>query len=704
MKHFRVISLLVLCLAVLATACGSDVPPPASKLDNPRGSGGKGHAGAQTGGGGTDDTDGGGGTSTGGRSGAGGRGGSGGKSGSAGAAGSAGGSDADGGVDGPLVTITSPVAVDDPNGDVIANGKDSVTQNTVVVTCTAKPKEKGASLVDGSSVSLEMLDASDKLVGMPQPGAPSAADPSEYSTKFVFTNVPNGKVSFRCTAKDLAGKSSTDTVSTFVDQGPTITHHEPVANSAHPLLNDLFVSFTVDEAPLLLSGDNGAEVASVSLSINGVAIDALKSKGAGDYRISVSLADSSNGSASVSITAKNARGVTRTDTYFFIVDSKGPDITITSPVRGAIIGGTQALEFTVKDDGSGVKKDSVTVVVNSDEKTFDGSGLWKENMGVYTFSLFSGAITNATVQIVVNIRADDLAGNSSAGTIIYYLDTSKPLVDLDPPPLQEQKKFGTSGATVCSRYFDPLGESAAGPESGVLSDWKTSSDAIVSFTKIRALAWDVANGADDRNQPQKYFSGVARSSVALYVQSDSTKGILIDSSGNGGLCDEIDTTLPVVQLAALDPTGAADYSSGLANPSTGCAAGAEPNKPDKICQGHSDLTRIIQHDQLPGGTAEDVIYAVPDIEGQCPSSQLQLASLQGVKNGWLCLAARAVDKAGNVGVSPPLRACLNAPNNGGTPECAAPASVTPPPCTRDCTAPPHFKNGIYHPDVVILPE
>src|SRR5262249_48126555 len=162
--------------------------------------------------------------------------------------------------------------------------------------------------------------------------------------------------------------------------GPTIKPNEPAPDSAHPS-SSLQVKFEVDEAPLNPSDDN-AGLDDVSLAINGQDIPGVKEvsseNGAHQYAVNVDPNDSKlfgtkglDGSTSIAITAKNARGITRTDTYQVIVDGAGPKITITSPKDGTIIGGTQLLEFTVEDMGSGVRKESVKVTVNSDEHVFD---------------------------------------------------------------------------------------------------------------------------------------------------------------------------------------------------------------------------------------------------------------------------------------------------------------------------------------------
>jgi hypothetical protein len=676
MKHIGLIGFFVLGLSGLTTACGDDRPPPA---DPSHGTGGKKVEPRETGGAG--------GKSTGGRSGAGG---------SAGQdTAGAGGADAGNGM-GPVVTVTNPVAVDNPDdGHIVANGVDGVQANTVTAKCTAEPKEAV------SSVTLEMLDADGKLVGAAQPGMPStSAGMIEYFAKFTFTNVKNGTVSFRCTAKDKAGNSGSDTISTFVDQGPTIERAEPAAGSPHAV-GELPINFTVKKAPLLASSDNGAEVASVSLSVNGTDVESEKVKTAGDrnglYQLNLDLGDfippGLNGPVPISIAAKNERGVTRTDTYDFIVDGKGPEIKINKPTQEAIIGGDQLLEFTVTDPGSGVNKTSVVVNVNNIDYAFgDNPALWTENMGAYTFKLGAVTANRATVQLVVIISARDLAGNKSGDTSsLYYLDNAPPRVDLDPRELVESKKAGDNNA--CSKPFDPLGKKAT-------SDWAPYLQPpdpldFPDIREIRALVWDDGNGATGIHFVR--YSGIDSTEnpnpVKLYLQADADKGILLDSDNPpDGICDEVDTTLPPLDMYPVNPEGSASY---VGSDAVGtCVAGTETVEPKPICSEFSDLTRVIAHEQPPGlGGLVPVIYALSPTKGGCfGGSDLQTTSK--LKNGWACLAVRAVDRAKNVGVSAPMRMCVW-DGKGTPPQCATmTASGGAPSCTRKCKAPEHFNPGV----------
>jgi hypothetical protein len=584
-----------------------------------------------------------------------------------------------GAVPGPVVTITSPVAVRDPNvGPVIANDGVEVVNNTITAVCDVKAAAS-ARPVNPTSVTLEMLDANGESLEMFS-AMQSPVKSSEYSAKFVFTKVPNGKVSFRCNAEDIDGTAGTSVISTFVDHGPDITRTSPEVDSAHPL-GSLEVEFSVEEAPLA-AGDKKATVSTAALAVNGLSVDlkdAEDSAKPGHYKLHVNLADADlfptkvNGSIAISITATNARDVTNTDTYHFVVDSEGPTIEITAPKDSEIIGGNRLLEFTIEDTGAGVNKDSVVVTVNQDMHVFDNKGLWTEKDGKYTFSLDSANITGATIQINVNVRADDLAGNPAAGASgTYYLDTVPPGVDMDPPKLQEVKTSGTD--ILCSLPFDPLGN--------VTNDLQV----IQGFARIRAIAWDYTNGGP--GQALVHFAGVAPSTVKLYVQGKPDDGLLTDEDGDGA-CDDVDTTLPIKDLHPVDPEGSSAYLQTSPPISGVCTSSQDSSVPTKLCGGTSDLMRVIQHEQA-AGPAEPVVYAIPAQDGNCDPSDLQLSSMPGVtKNGWVCLAVRALDRTGNVGVSAPLRVCLSDPSLGAAPPCAA-SSVQPPSCTRKCTPPLHF--------------
>jgi hypothetical protein len=606
--------------------------------------------------------------------------------------GSGGATNHDAGALGPVITFKSPVATDDPNSGVILND----TTNTANVVCHVEQSSApGAQPIDASSVTLEMLDASmQSLTTPPQGAVPVPAQADDFSSNFVYSSVPNGRVYFRCNAKDRSGNASSAVIGTFVDHGPDVMLISPAAKQAVGL-KQLPFEFTVDAHGLLPTGDDGAAVDKVTLAIRGVDIDL---KGAedtpGHYKVTVDLSSQTlfptplNDSTVLVITATDKRGFTRTVTSTFLVDSTGPKITLdpSAPQNNDVIGGTKILTFDVTDTGSGVKTDTVQIQVNNQMPLKYGypSGAWSQNMGVYTFLLDSGAVTGATVQVNVNISAQDIAGNSSDDSqtslsVTYYLDTTPPRFDLDPKKLQELK---TTGGSACSELFDPLGDAS-------VNDLDVSTGVIT----VRALCYDDGNYVTDL--PQGRFAGIdQKNGPRLYVQGDPTKGLLTGPSN--GTCNDLDTGVPSFALTSLAAQGNAYYpaSGSVAipdevNPSQFiCGNGTDTSPPPTACNDTSDLRRIIQHEQGVAGDAEPVVYSLQS--DPCLASQLQL-NTKVTKNGWVCLAVRGLDRTGNLGVSAPIRVCLNDTHLGAAPACASMSSPEgPPSCTNGCTAPPHF--------------
>jgi hypothetical protein len=94
------------------------------------------------------------------------------------------------------------------------------------------------------------------------------------------------------------------------------------------------------------------------------------------------------------------------------------------------------------------------------------------------------------------------------------------------------------------------------------------------------------------------------------------------------------------------------------------------------------MTRVIRHAYSPG---LPVIYGVAVESGtvNCTGVTWEVASRIPPAGGWVCLAARAVDVVGNVGVSPPHRVCVDPDGNGGADPCTNPGPA--PSCTDGCT-------------------
>ncbi|HYQ14764.1 MAG TPA: Ig-like domain-containing protein, partial [Polyangiaceae bacterium] len=357
----------------------------------------------------------------------------------------------------------------------------------------------------------------------------------------------------------------------------------------------------------------------------------------------------------------------------------GPVVAFSSPVDGDVVGGTVRLSFSVTDAISGVDPSSVVVSLNDQQNTYDAtSDRWSRSGNNFTFEFDSRQVKNSKVQITVNVGAKDMVGNiSPVSAELLYLDNYPPSVDLDPSNV---RSVTVSTPVRCSGSFDPVGDDAK-------NDLGTASIAAT----FRALIWDNTNTTPEI--PQPHFSATNPASVRLYV-SDGAKPLLIDKD-HDGTCDD------VVEVAStdsidLDPVTASNTpwyrnDPGASPAPVGCALDdVDAKKPDGLCTDKkSPMWQVIQdnYNKIP------VIYARGVTSGQeCTGVAWEFAT-KLTKNGWVCFAARATDFVGNVGVSRPLRVCVDNPDFGASPPCAV-SSELPPSCTDSCTAPPRVSKGL----------
>jgi len=107
------------------------------------------------------------------------------------------------------------------------------------------------------------------------------------------------------------------------------------------------------------------------------------------------------------------------------------------------------------------------------------------------------------------------------------------------------------------------------------------------------------------------------------------------------------------------------------------------------------MSRVIEH-TMPTMTPTPVVFASGNNEDvECTGTDWEHAT-QAPGEGWICLAVRAEDLAGNIGVSRPLRLCYDDSSTGSVPDCFLDPVANPPPtCTDGCTLPPAFPDSIY---------
>jgi hypothetical protein len=608
----------------------------------------------------------------------------------------------------PLVTITSPTEVSDPN-------KGPVILDKVRVLCTATKSGAAGATFSSSTVSIEAFDSGGKSI-QKIAGTQNIEDATQFFADFNLspTLVPNGAISFKCSASDMSSPAleGSAEVKTFIDHGPTIAVTTPALPDPKSGSLDYYAlstavpfRFTVTPAPLS-DGDTQAAVDEVTLTVDSQIIDlstAEDPKKPGSYQVDIKLNDTSlfkttpSGAVAVRITASNKRTslpsdhtgpLTATLEYNFGIDGTGPVVTIISPspLNAPVVGVSVKIQFTVTDAESGEDPSTVSITLNNgDTKVYDpGSVSWTRNVDTYTYTVANTTLLNGSkIQLTVTVNAKDNSKNLSLPTTAqYWLDTTPPIVDLDPPPMEEIRPTGTGSAYYCSDKFDVLGP--ASPSDG---------DTLPSADIVRALVWDVTNFTS--GEPVLHYAGIDPTSVRLYAQDNPAQPLLIDLNGDG-ICDALategtqgvlDPPVPF-QLDALDAVGSANYTT-TSPVIAGVCADVTTNvtPPPKLCppDDNSDMTRVIDH--AISGTKEDVIYTVTSSAAdECTGKAVDLGG--NLAAGWVCLAAEADDRAGNHGISAPIIVCLTSDSNP-TPACAV-SSVAKPSCVSNCTPPGHF--------------
>ncbi len=581
------------------------------------------------------------------------------------------------------VAITAPPPAGDPNEDEVLVG------SQVDVLCTALASVAGQP-VNPATVKVALLDQEGAvLAGVDdkpiEKVATPTGEPDEYLATLPLTTAPSGPVSFRCTAEGIdAAIKGAATIDSLVDHGPTIVGKLPAVAAAHTLAGALQVEFTVAPTPLT-DDDEEAGVTAVKLFVAGVEIDAVEEDDAspGTWRASVNFQDLSlfpeppMEHTSVRIEATNGRteqAATAVLDYPFVVDGKKPVISVKSPGQNAAVKGETTVEFTVTDSGAGVDPNLVEVSLNSQapiKYSPADTTRWERDKDTYRFRFDTGQLGELSAQITVDISATDKAGNvENGGSRFLWLDNVAPVVDLDPG------NWRLKTGSACSRSFDPLGTA--------LNDGAI----IGSFAKLRALVFDETKYT---GQSIMYPSLANQASVRLYATTATSQPFLI-SKRKDGVCDSLaDGAFPFKSLSPVSIQGAAlsalDGDTPPAVTSDICSLRPPASPvPTTLCSGLSDMHVVVQHDVKQIMQNEPVVYAMGVTALTCTGGDWDPLTIDPTYQGWICYAATAADKLGNVGWSRPLRICYDNPNVAGAPECAT-SSQEPPSCTDGCTAP-----------------
>lgn len=551
--------------------------------------------------------------------------------------------------EGPVVEVLSPTApaAGDFSSDAI------VTTATLAIDCSVTANPISGDAIDGSSVVVGVeADGEIREVSAVPRGA------GVFRGSVSLADLPNGPLTVRCSAADTSPEmlANSDSVATFLDLGPRVQLLAPVADTSYA--NQADIAFVVSAAPVA-AGDTGAmpDLDAVEVRIAGQVVTDVTQQD-GTFTATLDFDGAFNpaldGPQTLTVYAPNMRApepVVREESVDFVVDSQGPAIAVESPTPGELVSGVLTVTATITDP-SGILADS-TIATMAGTHEF---ALANVSGNTYEGTFDTRQLGYGMVFPNIIVRAQDATGNQSSTGFVVALDNQAPVVTLDSPSLREA--FLSEGELRCSRLFDPLGADA-------VDDGET----VPQLFELRARAEDFGNAASATSGVLIPIAQVAPEGVDLFLLDDSDNALIVDTDGDG-VCDDINpllepTSVPSasdevarIDLGAIPSTGVSDMRfddySLTGNDECTTVASEPEEAPPPVCLG-TEATRVIRTE------IEDhpVIYSVPPLQGQQCMGNAVDAVAANIADGWACAAVRAVDNLGNVGVSAPLRFCVD---------------------------------------------
>jgi len=560
-----------------------------------------------------------------------------------------------------------------PDGVNITAPMDGVviTTNRFTAACTAMPD--AASMSPVAEVVFNVRDSGGGEVQV----AAGSTGTATWEGLINVESLPNGAVTIQCVATDEAGVSAADEITVYIDHGPTIEVIRPAnGDGVHGNIN-IQVRATPDPA---LPGDTMAGIADVKAFVSGVEI-AVTDAGGGVYTGMVRADDPVRfmppleGPISFRAEATNQRGVTREARTIFDVDNTGPTVDFITPTPGQLVGGIITVRAMVSDP-HGVDPDSVLAVFGTGSSAITSfslrptaaANIYEATYDSRELRQLAAALLGPSVQLVyptLTVRARDLPGNEGAVGELVGMDYTPPIASLDPPVIREGQWETLTDQNVCSFIFDPVGEDAVDDET-----------TLAQLSEFRARVEDRGNQATASSSVYVPFATVDETTVQLFVLDTTSQAmspgdaLIVDTDGDGA-CDDINPMLRPTSVLSMttdalvvdfDPIGASGSSDfnpdgagyvGWAN----CNAPTPlpiPFHPGPLCL-TTDASRVIQ-DEV---NTLNIIYGIPAFFDEACMGIPFDSVASNVQDGWACVAVRAVDRLGNVGVSPALRVCFD---------------------------------------------
>ncbi len=504
------------------------------------------------------------------------------------------------------------------------------------------------------------------------PLARKSANSDVYTGLVNISVLGDGPFTLVVEAADLNQNVNSADVVFQHDLGPTIEFYSPEDQGRYA--HSVNLSFQVSDPDGLREDSITASIGSVQLNIAKVSQDDADPPTWITYSYNIVFADQIfdpplQGPQMITVSAQNTNNTEASGSLTFVVDEAGPTIDLITPQPGDIVGGIMEIQVGVNDE-AGILESSVLAVLAGDQASY---AVNLERSGTTFSAVFDTRVfPDDFVFPSISIRASDKLGNENEVGFLVALDNQPPKASLDPPEDFRMSTIDASGDYECSREFDPVGDDAV--------DW---GETVPQVFWLRARVEDQGNyGA---GLVQERFSLVDQSTVKLYVLSDVSLPLVVDTDGDG-ICDEINPTLTptttphpgqellVLNMAAIPPSGDADFrpEQDPQLPSGVCDhTGTGSTRPDKLCQA-TDMFYALFYTVDP---SEPAIYALQPVDSSseifCAGQQFD-ARANALPEGWTCVAVRATDKLGNIGISPPLPICIDYTLDGSPSECSQP--------------------------------
>jgi hypothetical protein len=384
-------------------------------------------------------------------------------------------------------------------------------------------------------------------------------------------------------------------------------------------------------------------------------------------------------------------GIVGTGSVPITIDNDGPTIVFENPLAGQFVGGTVTIKVSVTDISGVDDMAGVFALVGGAGGTSVPLKRVTPSMpdfvGVFDFHSLGTGYALPTL----GAHAVDTFGNATDASEEIVVDNVPPLSELDPPSMRVSKL--ASGVTQCSTVFDPVGLDSA-----------NDGFAYPQVITLRARIEDGGNNPPGLAVVR--ISAVDPANVNLLVMPAGGSALVVDTDGDGS-CDEINPnlvpvstsisgsnqvlTLPMAAMAAGG--GAPDYEADPGpEPAGVCGQFGDGSTapPVELCPAaNTPMTFALPYTDVP----LPAIWTLPPVANTLDGcTGLQFDS-HNVPEGPACIAVRAVDNAGNVGVSKPLRVCISHGQAGSAAACAGwptagypkapsgPAFASPPDCS-----------------------